>query len=158
MATIPSGTQFIGLASTVNTVERRSAQINNESAPYTMQDITDTVSAGIPPSAPQMYIAIVNQTGTSAPDPFAIYSDFEPVSVFRNGVGTYTFVFSPGILNEKTIASIFLNGFSTSPNPPIYGISVEPANNAVYIKSYNTSGVAADELLLGSRFQIQVYE
>ena len=37
MSTIPSGTQFIGLASTVNTVERRSSLINNESAAYTMQ-------------------------------------------------------------------------------------------------------------------------
>ena len=158
MAIIPNDEKFIGLSASVDTTERRSALINAESQAYTMQDITDTVSAGIPPSAPQMYIAIVNQIGTSAPDPFAIYSDFEPVSVVRNGVGTYTFVFSPGILNEKTIASIFLNGFSTSPNPPIYGISVEPTNNTVYIKSYNTSGVAADELLLGSRLQIQVYE
>ena len=47
MAIIPSGTQFIGLASTVNTVERRSAQINNESAPYTMQDIIDTVAPNV---------------------------------------------------------------------------------------------------------------
>lgn len=47
MAIIPSGTQFIGLASTVNTIERRSSLINNESAPYTMQDIIDTVSPSI---------------------------------------------------------------------------------------------------------------
>ena len=37
MSTIPSGTQFIGLASTVDTTERRSATINAESAAYTMQ-------------------------------------------------------------------------------------------------------------------------
>ena len=39
MATIPSGTQFIGLAATVDTTERRSASINAESAAYTMQDL-----------------------------------------------------------------------------------------------------------------------
>lgn len=44
MATIPLNTQFIGLASTVDTTERRSALINAESDAYTMQDIVDTVS------------------------------------------------------------------------------------------------------------------
>ena len=43
MSQIPLGTQFIGLASTYQTTERRSALINNESQPYTMQDIIDTV-------------------------------------------------------------------------------------------------------------------
>jgi hypothetical protein len=47
MAQIPLGTQFIGLASTYQTVERRSALINNESQPYTMQDIIDTVGGGL---------------------------------------------------------------------------------------------------------------
>lgn len=47
MAIIPLGTQFTGLAATVNTVERRSALINSESAPYTMQDIIDTVAPNV---------------------------------------------------------------------------------------------------------------
>ena len=33
MATVAPGTQFIGLAATYQTVERRSALINNESQP-----------------------------------------------------------------------------------------------------------------------------
>lgn len=43
MATIPSGTKFIGLPSTYPTAEKRSAQVNAESGVYTMQDVTDTV-------------------------------------------------------------------------------------------------------------------
>ena len=40
MATlVPSGTQFIGLSATYQTVERRSALINNEYQPYTIEDI-----------------------------------------------------------------------------------------------------------------------
>jgi hypothetical protein len=39
MANIPSGTQFIGLAATYQTVERRSSLINSESQPYTIEDI-----------------------------------------------------------------------------------------------------------------------
>jgi len=49
MATlVPSGTQFIGLSATYQTVERRSAQINGESAPYTIEDIaSDTTGQSI---------------------------------------------------------------------------------------------------------------
>lgn len=48
MAQIPLGTKFVGGASTYPMVERRSAMINDESQSYTMQDITDTVAAGLP--------------------------------------------------------------------------------------------------------------
>ena len=61
MSTIPSGTQFIGLAATVNTTERRSASINAESAPYTMQDIVDTARPY------KVYTALLTQSGTNAP-------------------------------------------------------------------------------------------
>lgn len=45
MPTIPSGQQFHTLSSTVDTVERGSAQTNSESAVFTMQEITDTINA-----------------------------------------------------------------------------------------------------------------
>lgn len=48
MAIIPNDEKFIGLSASVDTTERRSALINAESQAYTMQDITDTVSATIP--------------------------------------------------------------------------------------------------------------
>lgn len=44
MANIPSGTKFIGLAATYQTVERRSTLINNESQPYTIEDLTADTS------------------------------------------------------------------------------------------------------------------
>lgn len=127
---------------------------------YIVEDINDIVSTvnNLPPSAPKMYIAGLNQTGTDAPVPFTVYSDFEPINIVRNGVGVYTFIFSPGILNEKTVVSIFLNGSVPFPNAAILAIWVEPTNNTVYLKTYNTSGASADSLLSGSRLQIQVYE
>lgn len=51
MAIIPSDTRFIGIADFVDLTERRSAQVNSQSEPYTMTDIVDTVSAGIPTGA-----------------------------------------------------------------------------------------------------------
>lgn len=50
MAIIPNDEKFIGLSASVDTTERRSALINAESQAYTMQDITDTVAAGMPPA------------------------------------------------------------------------------------------------------------
>lgn len=43
MPTIPSGQQFHTLSSTVDTVERGSAQTNSDRAIFTMQDIADTI-------------------------------------------------------------------------------------------------------------------
>jgi hypothetical protein len=45
MATIPSTTRFIGISPTVNLKERKSALLNAETQPYTMQDIVDTSSS-----------------------------------------------------------------------------------------------------------------
>jgi hypothetical protein len=46
MSTISSGTRFIGIAPSVNLTERKSALINNETEPFTIEDIADTVSGG----------------------------------------------------------------------------------------------------------------
>lgn len=160
MAQIPLNTQFIGLASTVDTTERRSALINAESAPYTMQDVVDTVSAGLPPSAPLMLIGVLNQAGTNAPMLSAFYEDLSPNSIVRNGVGVYTLVFDVDtFLSGKVIATISLDGGAPFANAGLLGVSVGGgSNNTVFIKSYNTSGVLSDDILSGARLQIQVYE
>jgi len=46
MATVPSGTRFIGISENVNLTERKSAVLNAETQPYTIQDIADTVGVG----------------------------------------------------------------------------------------------------------------
>lgn len=46
MSTVPSGTRFIGISENVNLAERKSAVLNAETQPYTIQDIADTVGAG----------------------------------------------------------------------------------------------------------------
>lgn len=64
MAIISSGTKFIGLPSTYPTAEKRSAQVNSESGVYTMQDITDTVSSGLPaPTNPTSGVYPINRNG-----------------------------------------------------------------------------------------------
>lgn len=67
MAIIPNDEKFIGLSASVDTTERRSALINAESQAYTMQDITDTVSATIPaPVNPTSGTYPINKNGVFA--------------------------------------------------------------------------------------------
>jgi len=45
MAIIPGGKRFIGISENVDLTEKKSAQINVKTEPYTMSDIVDTVAA-----------------------------------------------------------------------------------------------------------------
>lgn len=47
MAIIPDDMRFIGISPTVDLKERKSAQINKQTEPYTMSDIVETVSGEI---------------------------------------------------------------------------------------------------------------
>jgi hypothetical protein len=44
MATVPSGTRFIGIATTADLVERKSAVLNKQTEPYTIEDIASSVT------------------------------------------------------------------------------------------------------------------
>jgi hypothetical protein len=46
MSTVPSGTRFIGISENVNLTERKSAVLNTETQPYTIQDLVDTIGTG----------------------------------------------------------------------------------------------------------------
>jgi hypothetical protein len=48
---VPSGTRFIGIATSVDLVERKSAVLNRETQPYTIEDIVISVPVG--PAGPQ---------------------------------------------------------------------------------------------------------
>lgn len=46
MAIVPSNTRFIGVSSNVKLKERKSALINSDTQPYTIEDIAETVGGG----------------------------------------------------------------------------------------------------------------
>jgi hypothetical protein len=46
MSTVPSGTRFIGISENVNLTERKSATLNAETQPYTIEDLAATVGVG----------------------------------------------------------------------------------------------------------------
>ena len=61
MADVALDTRFIGIAADVNLTERKSAVINQQTAPYTLQDISDSTSVGSPIFQPN----IIKYAGTT---------------------------------------------------------------------------------------------
>ena len=159
MAVIPLSTQFIGLSATVDTTERRSALINDESAPYTMQDVVDTVSAGLPPSAPKLYIATIDQSSTNPPTTTNVVADFSPTIVNRNSAGNYTFLFPSGTFTAKTIATINLQGSNPVGLVGVVGLTLNWDSDRIDIVTKNpAAGTPGDGYLSGARLSVQVYE
>ena len=93
---IPSGTRFIGIAPTVNLTERKSANINAETQPYTIDDIRGY----------KVYTALLTQSGDSQPNGIGAGDltigvsyqiidnagsgwDFTNVGAPNNDIGTY---------------------------------------------------------------------
>ena len=129
MSTIPLGTQFIGLASTVNTVERRSSLINNESAPYTMQDIIDTVGGGLE-GTQYVFVAADGTDVQNAAELQAAYvtaQSMSPSATNRITViaapGNYNFGSTTFVMNTQYIDLVSLDG-----------------NRSVVFNSANTGG------------------
>ena len=114
MSQIPLGTQFIGLASTVNTVERRSSLINNESAPYTMQDIVDTVSASSTKPIFMVTGAFVNMFGG---DPGGTGKDVLEWNTSATSAAVHSSVFA--LPYDAKIIAVGWKWISSNPVPAI---------------------------------------
>lgn len=159
MAIIPSTEKFIGLSANVDTVNKRSAIINEESQAYTMQDIIDTVENALPSSAPAMFIATFTENGTNDPTFTEIVGDFSPDSIARQSAGYYELYFPTGTFNEKTIVT--LNAAATTSTFPVgvFGVQLSLQYDSITILAKNpATGAAADGFLGGSRISIQVFE
>jgi hypothetical protein len=76
MSTVPSGTRFIGISENVNLTERKSATLNAETQPYTMQDIADTVGAGA-----QGLQEVTDNGGNTTTNSITLTSDTVPVNI-----------------------------------------------------------------------------
>ncbi len=113
MTQIPSGTKFVGIASTVPTPENRSSQNNAFQEVYTLADIQESVlDLTTPPSdgdvltydtgtnapvwaAPsggssyKEYVALITQTGTDAPVATVVTNTIGTITWSRQSTGYY---------------------------------------------------------------------
>lgn len=83
MAIVPNDTRFIGINPTVNLRERRSARINRETQPVSMQDITDSVRPY------KVYTAIVTAWDSDAPVAIELENTIGAITISRIGPGRY---------------------------------------------------------------------
>jgi hypothetical protein len=97
MATVPLDTRFIGIAPEVNLTERKSAVINTQTQPYTMQDIVDTAGGG----SYLKYVALLSQVGTDAPTATVLENTLgETITYTRSSAGLY-YIVTTGIFPEN---------------------------------------------------------
>ena len=119
MAIISSTEQFIGFPPTLDTTERRSALINAESQPYTMQDFIDTINAGGGVLSGTQYVFVqANGTDTAnGADLLAAYVTAQTMSPsFTNRItiiaapGNYNLGSTTFLMNVDSINLVSLDG------------------------------------------------
>lgn len=94
-------------------------------------------SAGMPPTA-QTFFAVVNANGTLA-------RGFGVVSATRLVAGQYQVVFSHSLVGSAFVGTLGLSTFSgTSPSGMIAVVGRAGNNNAVFVQTFASNGVAAD--------------
>jgi hypothetical protein len=158
MALIPSGTKFIGLAPTYQTVERRSALINNESQPYTMQDIVDTVSQSVSANPSVIDLKVTNGTAVTGTTNTTISQTILiPANTFTSAGGALEFMarYQKTGTAANYSSTVYINTsntltganalawFSSNPNTLIQGIrTARISANTLTVYPANTTALS----------------
>lgn len=162
MATIPLDEKFIGLSASVDTTQKRSELINEQSQAYTMQDIIDTVGGG---PAYKVYSALITQTGTNAPVATILENTlgFVP-SWTRTAAGTYKITNASFQLNKTIVNNLNPWGdglaiTNVNVEPKLAFISAGPvyvdarlatnlsSSNTIEINTFNSSSAKTDGII-----------
>jgi hypothetical protein len=125
MSQVPSGTRFIGIATSVDLTERKSAILNAQTEPFTIEDIIDTVNPVANSFNPLFTDASGTLAGVTATASytmiapkicyFRIYADFASCTNFGTGQYQITLPFpsvetmrqAGGTLHQVTGASLY---------------------------------------------------
>lgn len=178
MAIIPGTTRFIGISPSVDLTERRSAQINSETEPYTMADISATVGGGVAtvvagdgvsvdstdPANPivnahKLFSGVFAENSGVALALSTERNDFDstsPLIATRLGVGYYVFTFASGSFNLNSSSTVY--SFQSDPNNGSVSVGFYSADtqgaNQLYIFARDTTGAMADGLLDDVEFRM----
>jgi hypothetical protein len=106
MAQVPNDTRFIGINPTVNLRERRSARINRETQPHTMQDITDSIRPY------KVYTALITQESEAIPTVIVLENTIGEIEWSRRGTGNYSAELVDAFTVNKT--AFFISGLDGS--------------------------------------------
>ena len=150
MAQIPNDTRFIGINPTVNLRERRSARINRETQPHTMQDIADSV---LPYKA---FTAIVRAWDNDPPIVVELENAIGPMDFTKLDSGVYAISSDSLFTADKTV--IFYGSLGNMDDyAPAPELIVE-WQSASSIRLFTFSeGVASNFIIWQMPIEIRVY-
>lgn len=162
MANVPLDTRFIGISTSVNLDERRSATINAETQPYSMQDIVDTAGVSY-----LKYVALLTQSGTDAPVAIVLENTIGNVLLTYDDIGSYSAILPSSFDTNKIFLSF---GAEVNKNNPFIERSIELdtpysiTNNQINIFTSSllvTDGYLTDNaennMLINVPIEIRVY-
>ena len=180
MAIIPGTTRFIGISPEVDLTEKKSAQINSKSEPYTMADIAATVGGGgavatvvagngvsvdsTDPANPivnahKLFSGVFAENSGVALALTTERNDFDstyPLIATRLGVGYYVFTFTVGSFNINSSSTVY--SFQSDPSNGTVSLGFYSADtqgsNQLYIFARDTTGAMADGLLNDVEFRM----
>jgi hypothetical protein len=149
MPNVPLDTRFIGIAADVNLTERKSAVINQQTAPYTMQDIVDTAGGG----SYLVYSALINSdnTFTHTITPIVLQNTLgvDITWAFAGTYGLNAVASEPIFLLNKTLCfatssainSEFVNGFGNYDEDESYVTLAAMANVGEYTQYFTRMNI-----------------
>lgn len=150
MALIPLDTKFTGLAATVNTIERRSALINSESAPYTMQDIIDTVTPSVSSNPSVIDVKVTNGTVvTGTTSGIISQSILIPANTFDSAGGALEFMAryqKTGTAGNQS-CSVYLNTAESFSGASLIA-SFTISNSSTFVQGVRTARISASALTI----------
>ena len=129
MPTIPSGDKLIFTSANVDMTERKSAQLNDKTHVYTMQDITDTVNAGSSGPTSIFDLDDASKDANSTPAGFQIGSTSTALFPDGGGGGNNVFIqnntYGSGIGNFTTQSSTVIGSSAGGTSTPFLSSSFD---------------------------------
>ena len=155
MAQVPNDTRFIGINPTVNLRERRSARINRETQPVSMQDITDSVRPY------KVYTALISQAEGDDPEVIVLENTIGEIEWSRRNTGNYSADLIDAFTVDKTV--FFISGLDGDSgigggSPLGSGTSIVfVTKDRVDLFVTDSSGTSVDGYLTKYPIEIRVY-
>ena len=150
MTSIPSGSKFLSVISSVDTTQKRSQSINEESQFYTIEEIATSVKDNILPTY-KVYTALLSQTGTNAPTAWVLQNTFDNDFVW-NYVDTGTYSVSN---NEITWDAVVF--FGANEGTGLIITSIEKGNHLITTISTDIFGEISNHPWSNYPIEIRVY-
>lgn len=155
MAIVPNDTRFIGINPTVNLRERRSARINRETQPVSMQDITDSIRPY------KVYTALISQADQDDPEVIVLENTIGEIEWSRRNTGNYSAELNDAFTVNKT--AFFISGLDGDSGGG-GGSPLGPGTSIVFMNRHRVdlfvvdpSGSSVDGSLYKYPIEIRVY-